>query len=124
MPRKMGVVNGPNFRHLAFSTPVFNETGFDSTFTMDSPRPKGVISINKDPRIFQLQVEFIGRARRNSDQNLFVLIANHRGGMKDKTTWWHYVIHYNTKTRKGHCFEYTDDEFFSDNVICKMFQIS
>lgn len=126
MPRELKILNGPSFRQLEHGTGIFAETGWASNFTIDGEFPSEVLSIN-GKSCLGLHIDMI--ARITKDQDEFVLhartggskvlrkddkiVLDERGGLTHVFSQYHYVIHYNARTRKGRCIEYTKEEFFS-----------
>ncbi|MFZ2038695.1 MAG: hypothetical protein WAV11_02055 [Minisyncoccia bacterium] len=129
MSREMKIKNGPCFRHLAFETNVLKSNGLDSLFTMSEKRPADMTScFGFDQFIFQIKLFGINRIIGSKDEEDDFILLGFDGNwagpgirMKNSKTWY-YILHYNTKTRKGSCREYNEEEFFSSNIIQEMFE--
>lgn len=121
MPRMMKVLDGPCFRKLVFSSELLNEVGYTVPFTMDQKSPE-ISPTDKDPHKFWVSIKSIGCFNDCVDD--FVIIATQMGfahAVPVTRLDWYYVIRYNVRTRKGHCIEYTKEEFFAEQIIRNMF---
>ena len=127
MSRQMKIVNGPNFRQIISRIGIFSEETCMkmSIFTMN----KEVLcrtTPNEKVTEYHTMIDSIGRVYQSPDQ--FVLVARMSGEIYTfesvSVETWFYIMHYNINTRKGHCVEYSEEEFFTSDVVTEMFQQS
>ena len=127
MSRKMQITNGPSFRHFISATVVIAEVAFDSTFTMDGDIHKDMTTIHKEKNLFQVSVFSMGRLDIKKKPDEYIFLAMKDGfevrEMKSYLRKWFYVIHFDVVTRKGHCVEYTEEEWLSFSVIREMMAV-
>jgi hypothetical protein len=126
MPRTMKIMNGPSFKSLAFDVGILNETRWTPIFTMSEMRPTNAFSVYRSDKFqFCLSIFSISRISEMEDEFVLLGFAGNWVGpgiRKYECETWYYVLHYNARTRKGPCVEYSEKEFFGSEVIREMFK--
>jgi hypothetical protein len=117
MSRLLFILDGPCFRQLEHSTPIFGTMGFHLPFTMHLPPPAGIENFNN------FLINFVGRVdEKNTDE--FVMVSSLGGyttkkvvgGLDHVPFRYYYIFRYNVRTRCGYADEYTADEFLKSEA--------
>lgn len=130
MPRELKIKDGPSFRSFVFMSPVFSDSEWLMSFTVDGEVEDKIIDQDKKHE-FTSKILFIGRVlslqnqrNREVDAENYSFIAVREGcstykvsPFRSKRRMFYYVGFYNTRTRKGTCFEFLEHEFFASKVV-------
>ena len=128
MPKKLQIEEGPPFKSFVFKSTIFDDHGWTLTFKFDGAISEPAANFEKE-RTATMTIIVIGQIKSDNDDE-YMFIATRKGDTRYKKgtctflgiTTFYYLGSYNPRTRKGHCTEYSDEEFFASSIMKDWFK--